>query len=407
MMDRRTLLHLTGAALIAGCARSGSSQANPSVVVAGAGIVGASIAYHLSRQGAAVTVIDAAAPASQTTLGNFAWINASWAKQPRHYHALNQDGVAGWRSLSKALGIPLKGGGSIEWFDSEARQDRLAEQIEEQVAWGEPAEMIDRARMEALEPRVTFGDARRAAVSPNDAAIDPVLATWALLEAARKTGADLRYPCRLEGVVSNVDGIRAVETSTGSIPADRLVLATGATPGVAQAFAGTRLPQRSTPGVIAITRPMPPLLERLVIAPGVHLHQRLDGRVVLGEQDGAPETEAHAMRLADRPIVFPDAAHARQHFERIRRVAELYVPGMAKARMESVHIGWRPLPVDGHPVLGPTRSEPDSYIAIMHSGVSLAPVVGKLAATEIVSDTRIEALAPYRPDRTFDTVRRY
>ena len=34
-----------------------------------------------------------------------------------------------------------------------------------------------------------------------------------------------------------------------------------------------------------------------------------------------------------------------------------------------------------------------------HSGVTLAPLIGELAAIEIVDDVRVESLSPYRPER--------
>lgn len=408
MIERRRLLQiLSAAALTSACSPDVTSSKKLKVVVVGAGIVGASIAYHLSLKGAKVTVIDRVGLATQTTRGTFAWINASWAKQPKSYHALNQDGVSNWRQLQKDLGIPIKWGGSIEWFESAERQERLRAQIDEQRAWGEPAEMLSVEALREMEPNVDFTDVSMAALSGNDAALDPELATQILLDAAVKNGVEVKYPCELLRITSSSEGVSAVQTSAGDISADKVVLATGAAPDMASRFAKIDLPQRSTPGVIAITKPMPPLINRLIIAPGVHMHQRLDGRFVLGEQEGAPDTEAHAMRLAERPTVFPNDAFATQHFDRINAVAMQFVPEMENAEAEEVHIGWRSLPIDGHPVLGFSPQAQDVYLAVMHSGVSLAPIVGQLAAQEIVSGAQVGMLEAYRPSRDFETVRRY
>ena len=157
-MDRRTLLKLLAATAIAGCEQKHSTAKDLRVVVAGAGIVGASIAYHLAKAGAAVTVIDQQAPASHASRGTFAWINATWAKQPRSYHHFSQASVAYWRELQQELELPLRWGGSLEWFSGEERQDRLAAQIDEQVAWGEPASMVDSDEFATLEPNVVFDD---------------------------------------------------------------------------------------------------------------------------------------------------------------------------------------------------------------------------------------------------------
>ncbi len=404
-MDRRTLLKLAGAILAAGLPSRDANAAGLRVVVAGAGIVGASIAWHLARAGARVTVVDKAGPATHASRGTFAWINATWAKQPRHYHRLSQDGVSTWKTLADQLDIPVRWSGSLEWFDSADRQAKLIEQIREQVEWGEPARMVPREALPALEPAVDFGKIESVALSPNDGAVDPVLATNRLLEGARDLGATLAFPCELEDVEFGNAGLEAVVTSCGRVEADRLVLATGAAADVPPEFAGIEIPQRTTPGIIAITEPLEPMLEHIVVAPGIHMHQRSDGRIVLGEQDGAPDT--HVARLRGRPNDFPDTSFAEQHAARMLDVAQRFLPGIDRARIESIFIGWRPLPLDGHPVLGAAPERPDVYLAIMHSGVSLAPIAGQFAAREIASGEELPRLDPYRPGRDFELVRRY
>ncbi len=409
-MDRRTLLKLMAAATLAGTT-SPIIAAKPAqgkkVLVVGAGIVGASIAYHLAKAGADVTIIDAKSPASHASQGTFAWINATWAKQPRAYHAFNQESVSGWGELQKELGLNIRWGGSLEWFSSEARQEKLEQQIAEQVAWGEPAKMLAASAFERQEPHVNFHGPSRVAFSPNDGAIDPVAATKALLSGAKNLGATLKYPCKLLELTYTGGRLSGAETNMGTFVADKVVLATGAAPDTATQFAGIDLPQRSTPGVIAITKPMPQLLNGVISAPGVHMHQRNDGRVVLGEQGGPPKNDAHRMRLQGRPNAFPSVALSTEHAKRILTVAEQFCPKLAGAEFEGVHIGWRPLPLDGHPVLGLSPERPDVYLAVMHSGVSLAPIVGQLAAHELMSGNTVARLDAYRPDRHFEHVKRY
>ncbi len=405
-MDRRTLLQFMAAASLAGATRV-VHAGMPRVVVAGAGIVGASIAYHLAKAGAPVTIIDGKGPASHASRGTFAWINATYAKQPRHYHALTQESVSGWHYLQAELGLQVRWGGSLEWFDTSQRQDTLASQIAEQVEWGEPARMVPAEELAILEPKVDFSGVHTAAFSGNDGAVDPVSATNLMLAAARRHGARVVFPCELLATDNLRGKLVAVETSCGRFEADKLVLATGANPEATQMFAGVDIPQRSRPGFITITKPMPRLINRIVAAPGVHLHQRSDGRIVLGEQDGAPDNEAHAMRLQGRPNDFPVRDVAIEHGARILAIAEQYVPAIKEAEVEDVFIGWRPLPLDGHPVLGAPVSRPDVYIAIMHSGVSLAPIAGDLAARELLGAALEPALGPYRPDRDFEFVKRY
>jgi glycine/D-amino acid oxidase-like deaminating enzyme len=267
--------------------------------------------------------------------------------------------------------------------------------------------MLDAGEVSVLEPGLVIDARARAAYSPNDGAVDPVLATGRLLAAAEQLGATLRYPSKLLDVELAAGRLTSVVTSAGTIRADRLVLATGAAPEAPRRFADVDIPQRSTPGVIVLTEPLPRVLGRVVAAPGVHMHQRDDGRIVLGEQAGAPANEAHALRLAGRPTEFPSASLARQHADRVLADARRFLPAAAEARIEAVYIGWRPLPLDGHPVLGLSPARPDVYLAIMHSGVSLAPLAGELVAQELIEGSTLQRLAPYRPDRAFEDVRRY
>lgn len=406
-MNRRLLLKLIAAASVVSCGPRATGEKKLRVVVAGAGIIGASIAYHLAKAGASVTVIDKQGPASHATGGTFAWINATWAKTPRSYHSLNQDSVSSWVELHRRLDLPVRWGGSLEWFDNEERQDILAEQIAEQFEWGERARMVGAAELAELEPNVNFEGATRAGFSENDGTVDPSLATEILLKAAQDLGASVNFPCELNDVSLRDGRLVVAETSLGPIETDKLVLATGAAMNAGLRFADSDVPQRSTPGIIVTTKPMARCINRIIAAPGIHMHQRDDGRLVVGEQEGAPQNEAHALRLAGRPNHYPDPLIAEQHAVRMLAVANRFAPCTSNAVVESVRIGWRPLPLDGHPVLGASPARPDVYLAMMHSGVSLAPIVGQLATHELMENDALPRLQEFRPGRDFEMIRRY
>ena len=60
-------------------------------------------------------------------------------------------------------------------------------------------------------------------------------------------------------------------------------------------------------------------------------------------------------------------------------------------------LGVRPMPPDGHPIVGPLL--PGLYAADTHSGITRGPLLGRLVAAEILTGTPDPRLAPYRPDR--------
>jgi len=79
------------------------------------------------------------------------------------------------------------------------------------------------------------------------------------------------------------------------------------------------------------------------------------------------------------------------------RNAARFLPGMKGAPLERVTLGWRVMPRDEYPIIGFADACPNLYVAAMHSGITLAPLVGQFAAPEILDGARIELLQPYRP----------
>ena len=142
---------------------------------------------------------------------------------------------------------------------------------------------------------------------------------------------------------------------------------------------------------------MKKVIDRVIVAPGVHIHQQHDGTVIIGEQEGAPIS--HLNRLASMPESFPGAAFKEQHSERILTIAQQFVPQLKTVELNQVVIGWRPLPHDERPVVGHVKNIPGVYLATMHSGVTLAPIIGELVAMELLDGVETNLLADFRPDR--------
>lgn len=86
--------------------------------------------------------------------------------------------------------------------------------------------------------------------------------------------------------------------------------------------------------------------------------------------------------------------------EMLARAVQL-LPALRQARIESVQVGHRPYPKDGHPVVG--FATEGLYVCTSHSGMTLAPYLTQLAAGEISSrgSSLAADLQPYRPQRNF------
>lgn len=85
--------------------------------------------------------------------------------------------------------------------------------------------------------------------------------------------------------------------------------------------------------------------------------------------------------------------------QRTRTAITTTFHGADTVQLRSVHVGVRPIPADGAPIIGPLPGVTGVYVAVMHSGVTLAPTVGAAVAHEILTGEQVQELEGCRPDR--------
>ena len=365
------------------------------VAVIGAGIVGAAIAWRIASRGVRVTLIDKAEPGSGASSHSFAWVNAG-AKEPIGYHNLNRRSLEMWPRFAAALGddVGLRWGGKVAWETEPEAAATLTTRVQQLQSWGYPSRLVSKAELEELEPSLDVGPVTAAEYNENEGQVEPQMVVDACLRRLAEREAGILTGVEVVGLPQAGDGsIRAVATTSGDIEIDAVVVAGGTATTQLAAVAGVKIPQAESPGVVIRTTPMPSLLHNVpvVYAPAladgrreIHLRQCPDGRLMIGEGDqeslAEDDSQAHANDLLKR--------------------ACSYLPGLSGAQAIPVPVGWRPMPLDGYPVLGFAQEAPNLYVALTHSGVTLAPAISQLAALEICEGARADAvLGPYRPER--------
>ena len=75
------------------------------------------------------------------------------------------------------------------------------------------------------------------------------------------------------------------------------------------------------------------------------------------------------------------------------------VPALAAARPIAALVAVRPIPADGLPSVGTVPGIPGYVEAVTHSGVTLAPLIARSLADEMLGEPGNPLLAPFRPDR--------
>lgn len=356
------------------------------VAVAGAGIVGVSVALRLAQAGARVWLLDGFYPASGTTSSSFAWINAN-SKTPREYFDLNRAGMEEHLRLGDELsGAPwLHTGGNLIWV-AEADRDELERRVERLRAWGYAAEWWRPSRVnELLEPHLRFPASEvPVAFFPGEAWVDAPRLTQTLARLAVRDGAETRFGFAVESVETRSGRVSGVRLAGGEeLGVDAVVNAAGPAADRVAAMVGRKLPLSPRSGLLVRVPVAGEPLRRLFHSPQVNARPDGPGRLILhhpsvDERLGQEEVSALSHELLD--------------------LAREVLPALEAAGAEG-RVGVRPIPEDGLPCVGAVSNIPGYYEAVTHSGVTLGPLLGRLLAREVVAGEVHPLLAPFRPDR--------
>lgn len=352
----------------------------PRVAVVGAGIVGASIAYHLAARGAAVTLVDGEGPAAGVTARAFSWINIAHTN-PHSYQALRQAAIGDWHRLEDELAgaVAVHWSGALSWHADLSETERLADHHAEA---GYDVRLVTAAQIDALEPGL-IAPPRLAAHAPGEGSVDPVAATRALCIAAREAGAELRFGVRVERLTEAAGKVTGLVLEDAEIAADIVVMAAGVGSVDLVGSVGVRLPLHASPATLVRIRTAKPLVRGIVCSPDFEIRQAGDS-LMLSATDYIDETpENGPMAIGLRVL------------EAVRRG----VRGAADVTLIDAVPGWRPMPRDGAPIVGYAAGIGGLYLATMHAGIILAPAVGRLAAREILDGRSEDALQPCRLER--------
>jgi glycine/D-amino acid oxidase-like deaminating enzyme len=246
--------------------------------------------------------------------------------------------------------------------------------------------MVGEAELRRLLPAAEPGDVAAASFAPNEGQVEPPLVLRACRAALRQAGVRLLLG-RAARVRLDDDGVR-VEVGGQVLRPSTTVLAVGADAVQVGAAVGLDIPTVPSPGMLVETPPLPPLTGRVVYlprstGPPVHLRQRPDGSVLVGER--TQETVA-----AD-----PSGEHARALLAQAAR----FFPALRGVPVRRRILAWRAMPADRLPIVGPVPWLDTLYVAVTHSGVTVAPALGRLVALEVATGEPDGRLAPFRPGR--------
>lgn len=362
------------------------------VAVIGGGIIGASTAFHLSQLGSRVTVFEKDQLASGASGHSFAWIN-SFNKFPRSYHDLNHDSVERWSRFERLLDqdIGLKWGGNVTVASDASSGDMLAQDVKRLQTLGYPSKLITKKELLQLEPSLEMPQISSAAYTWSEGHVMTDKVIRACMNRILSNGGKVLLQTPVDSISQDMSGASVV-VGRKIYEFDMVVVAAGVNTSQLSESFGFNLPQRVSPGVVVKTNPIPKILKSLSVLQivngesdidQIHIRQDADGVVMIGTGSQEHETTDDSW----------------EHANNLIKETSSYLPGLHGATPIRVPVGYRPMPIDELPIIGFTPKTPNIYVLLMHSGVTLAPIVGELASIEITEMLKVERLSGYRPSR--------
>jgi sarcosine oxidase, subunit beta len=338
------------------------------IVVAGAGAMGASIAYHLALAGADDVVLAerdrVAAGASGKAMGG---VRQQFSTSPEV--VLARESIRFFEELGPPFFEQV---GYLFLATTEAGRAALAERREVQRALGVPVEELGREQVARLVPGLEVGDVLGASFCATDGTADPAAVTRELVRRARELGVELR-----EG------------TAAEELDADTVVVACGAHSAGVGAALGVELPVRPLARQLLLTAPIPRLPDRLPMTveteTGFHFRRR-DDALVLAMADAKPRWGPD--ESVDESV-YPD---------RLSRLARRFPP----AAGAGIELGWAGLydmTPDAHPIIGPVADGVYAACGFSGHGFMQSPAVGRAVAAELVTGSSPLDLSPYGLER--------
>ncbi len=246
----------------------------------------------------------------------------------------------------------------------------------------EAAELEPNVRVDGVDGGILYAPIERWA--------DGDLLSAALVKQAVEYGASLASPVSVREVVTFGSRVTGVATSDGFLPAGNVVVAAGTACVGLLAPLGYQLPLGRVVGILGVVSAPAGTVSRVLYPGRYHLRPTSDGRVAIGCRD--------MDFMVDEDT---DASSPPSWMNQLLEMASPDCPALSGSQFEELRVGARPMPADGMPIVGPVPGVQGAYVATMHSGVSLAAIVGQTVAEEITSGNVSPVLEHYRPDRRF------
>jgi glycine/D-amino acid oxidase-like deaminating enzyme len=334
-------------------------------IIIGGGVVGNSIAYHLSeRFKEGVLVLDKKYPMTGTSGSTQAWV---WVhnKTPSWYAEFSMFSAELYPYLQKKIGdVEYKRTGGLSPFFNEKDRSKAQQLAEAYRKIGIKIKVLSREEVLKKEPSIN-PEVAGATYSSIDGNVNPFRLIDMYMRAAKKNGVDYSTYNPVTDIQKHNDKFVVVSEKETYI-CKNLILAGGTWSRDLGNLLGITIPVNQLRGQILVSEPLKPFLNYTISG----LRQANNGEVLIG----------YSMEQAGF-----DRSTTLDVIQETANMALQYVPSLRKAKIVRAFSGIRAMPEDGFPIIGKVPGVENLYVAATHSGITLSPLIGTLL-TELILD---------------------
>lgn len=350
------------------------------VVVIGAGIMGASLAYFLAKHGKEVLVLEQNEICSGTSSSTAAWL---WPtdKTPLHYGKLAWDGYNRYMTLAEELGadfeLTITGGVEPLYTEEEVRAAEKTIQVAHSL--GHPdVRIVSQKEVQEIEP-ILRHDILGAIVSPYEGHLNPFLLVNAYIQAAKRLGAEVSTYTKVENFVVKGNHIEEIVTNKGTVKPGLVICAAGIYSRKIGEMVGLDAHVKPERGFCLVSEKMPKILNNVIVG----ARQTVSGNIIFGF-------------IADK--VPMDCIDRRMYIRGLQWAAKDAVrdfPTLQNINIIRSYTGIRCKPEDKFPIIGPTGKIDNFWFHLAHSAFAHNPVLSDYVAEMVAGERPYDSLPEY------------
>ncbi|WP_407277613.1 FAD-binding oxidoreductase [Aromatoleum evansii] len=371
-------------------------------IVIGAGVIGASTAYHLAALGASsVLVLDRGMIGNGTTSQSSGILRTHYSVPENIDLALKSWSV--FTNFAEYLGDEEASCGLVKcgYMITAPEGDRLSplrESIEHQRSLGIEVRLVDQKEAQEILPIAQFNDAALTGFEPEAGFADAYMTTTSFIKAARRRGVTVRENTNVIRLLIEGGKVTGVETDAGIFLSNTVISTQNIWASEIQGWTGVSIPLKpERHAVLSLEGPKPytysmPVFKDLG-SPGMLYcrsyggNQMLVSEGVVGDALNVPDTTQ-----GDIPLDYILDVGA--------QVAERF-PSFETAGLASSWTGVYDVTPDWNPVIGPLPGVEGLFVGFGFSGhgFKLSPAVGKILAQAALGKPTDVSLLPYSFER--------